>query len=230
MKLWRRNGHRDNQASDQDGRAAAVAALRSYTVTPGYYSGTFALGTSEAPRAQPELRTVDEVMRGVRQMTIVADANWSPVLVGGYGQHWTSGTMQAKCLNVGSIAPDLLEAVQFATAEAHLAQDEDDCGIYMMPPDEKALEVGSYYPEEHRHTVVLVDCVGWGVVVDGSRGRRCQFARIERIKTVLPPHVRAMLAERYDCEVVSGDGVLSEARDDGGDHHRLGEPVHQEDR
>lgn len=108
-----------------------------------------------------------------------------------FGPTWTSPTLQAECL--AGNRPDGLERVKRypysdisdlkLRAELHLREGVCECGIYSLPAD-RPPPVGVY-----AYWDIFAYCKLWGVMVEGAKGLRSQYAEITELYTRDAPFI-----------------------------------------
>jgi hypothetical protein len=125
-------------------------------------------------------------IRAVRTFRI-GPGGWLYPLFG--SDAWRDGANQARCRLAGVGRP------------VHEPPEPDcTCGFYAYGDETWAAE----YPHA-RHVVAVVSC--WGRVIAGTRGLRCQHARIEAVwmSTAVPADLRAAVAGNYPSTQVMDD-------------------------
>jgi hypothetical protein len=154
---------------------------------------------------------VDEVVWSYRAYTVQKARSKGPEwsLCGAKGQEWKAGTMQARCLCVGSRQRTVeyededaynSDPVNVRRLYQHMLQSRGDavsCGIYSYCEreieraldeqirglfDRGACRGGSYGSP----VGAVAACVNWGIVERWTLGYRSEFARIERLILVRP--------------------------------------------
>lgn len=128
-------------------------------------------------------------IRALRSFRIGRDARLYPL----FSDHaWSEGMNTARCR-----ATDL---VRRREAE-HLVVDPDcTCGFYAYADEEGAAE----YPHA-RHVLAVVAC--WGRIVAGTRGLRCEHARVEALwmSPVVPAELASRVSDNYPGAITHSD-------------------------
>lgn len=131
---------------------------------------------------------VGEIL-GLRSFRIGRDGRLYPL----FGDEpWSAGTNTARCRASGLFSHDQSEHL--------VVSSECTCGFYAYGDEGAAAE----YPHS-RHVLAVVAC--WGRVVAGTRGLRCQFARVEAIwmSPTVPAELAATVAEQYPSVTMYDD-------------------------
>lgn len=144
-----------------------------------------------------------ETLLGYRQFKVhVNPFKQRLFLVGSYGGTWDTGTMQAMCGKPDEFEnqPGIPQA-RYQLAESHLKENKCQCGIYSFTERERSEFIAQYstmrwtctnqdfYEQDGRlHTsgspVAIIgqaQVLNWGYMVEGRKGWRSQWSRIEQL-------------------------------------------------
>lgn len=141
------------------------------------------------------------VLRGFRAFKVAANTKDKTIdLVGQHGNSWHGATLQATCDNIGKVRA-VSFAIQLEELHAtndpyqrcalHLQADICSCGIYSFNSVDEVLRQYTARAEwahvrENVNVDVVAECVLWGATIEGTRGQRSEWARIEALNILQP--------------------------------------------
>lgn len=129
---------------------------------------------------------------GVRSFRLGRDGVLLPLFG---SQPWTDGANTAQC-RAGWTG-------EAALTDHDVVDPNCSCGFYAFADD----TVASDYPHS-RHVLAVVSC--WGRVVAGTRGLRCECARVTALwmSAAVPADLVALIAARYPATAIYSDREL----------------------